>query len=564
MKSVRHWLVENSSSRRTTKKVFLKECGTGRTMLDVAVRSGSVLVVDYLLNEYGSSNILEMGSGREECIGCEYWTGRKRIDSTANLLLEKWQTTIYSALRKKRCDTRNLRELLKYPVLRFVSVEDLAQLLCTATKYSSTTTVRILFESCSNLALDRFKSALNHDPSMKMNAIHHAIVENRPQIVRLLIRYGARLTPCDVLPEFTPSRAMLKCLHRVSSSSSSATEELKRNAVATYESLPHRLFDYISLHRLEGNDISNLQRANILWRYPEKNRKDFAFPNSYNSIFFAWPFLHQGWIEDHDPSATSSVVSVFVNKSSCDHFRFHDGVVTDVSEENMSPFRLGDVFVRIDGEAVVSSSLKREKLGSKDERIKHLLSTRCTDKGRTTHVEVLRKSVKSEGKYQVFSTALHQASNLPTVYVTCLTFPGNDVDEGNSSLALCLFSHYPFLHMQERLLKHLVHEVFSNPKLLRSSNVKNEESLVSKLLDHTPLPAEGGAGVTLTTSTGFVLASFTQNRTYFIFTHYFPYSKHVVHKTQGDMHFQWYNHPCLTHSFLISVHKVCWTYCHIS
>ena len=346
MKSVRHWLVENSSSRRTTKKVFLKECGTGRTMLDVAVRSGSVLVVDYLLNEYGSSNILEMGSGREECIGCEYWTGRKRIDSTANLLLEKWQTTIYSALRKKRCDTRNLRELLKYPVLRFVSVEDLAQLLCTATKYSSTTTVRILFESCSNLALDRFKSALNHDPSMKMNAIHHAIVENRPQIVRLLIRYGARLTPCDVLPEFTPSRAMLKCLHRVSSSSSSATEELKRNAVATYESLPHRLFDYISLHRLEGNDISNLQRANILWRYPEKNRKDFAFPNSYNSIFFAWPFLHQGWIEDHDPSATSSVVSVFVNKSSCDHFRFHDGVVTDVSEENMSPFRQGDVFVR--------------------------------------------------------------------------------------------------------------------------------------------------------------------------------------------------------------------------
>ena len=64
------------------------------------------------------------------------------------------------------------------------------------------------------------------------------------------------------------------------------------------------------------NDISNLERANILWRYPEKNRKDFAFPNSYNSIFFAWPFLHQGWIEDHDPSATSSVVSVFVNKSS--------------------------------------------------------------------------------------------------------------------------------------------------------------------------------------------------------------------------------------------------------
>ena len=210
----------------------------------------------------------------------------------------------------------------------------------------------------------------------------------------------------------------------------------------------------------------------------------------------------------------------------------------------------------------MSSSLEREKLASKDERIKHLLLTRCTDKGRTTHVEVLRKTIKSEGKYKVYSTALHQASNLPTVYVTCLTFPGND--KGNSSLALCLFSHYPFLHMQERLLKHLVHEVFSNPKLLRSSNVKNEESLVSKLLDHTPLPAEGGAGVTLTTSTGFVLASFTQNRTYFIFTHYFPYSKHVVHKTQGDMHFQWSNHPCSIWFFLISVHKVCWTYCHIS
>ena len=163
----------------------------------------------------------------------------------------------------------------------------------------------------------------------------------------------------------------------------------------------------------------------------------------------------------------------------------------------------------------MSSSLEREKLASKDERIKHLLLTRCTDKGRTTHVEVLRKTIKSEGKYKVYSTALHQASNLPTVYVTCLTFPGND--KGNSSLALCLFSHYPFLHMQERLLRHLVHEVFSNPKLLRSSNVKNEESLVSKLLDHTPLPAEGGAGVTLTTSTGFVLASFTQNRTYFIY-----------------------------------------------
>ena len=378
LKSVRHWLVENSmensSSRQTKKevpKMVLRERRTGRTMLDVAVRSGSTLIVDYLLNEYGS-NLLESG---KECIGCEYWTGTRKFDSTANLLLEKWQTIIYAALRKKRCDTRNLRELLDYPVLKFVSVEDLAQLLCTATKYSSTTTVRTLLESCSERT-DRFKSALNHDPSMKMNAIHHAIVENRPQIVRLLIRYGARLAPCDVLPEFTPSRAMLKCLHRVSSSNAAA-DELKRNAVATYvvfervvfsipyhkkikynldydensdtnryESLPHRLFDYISLHRLEGKDISNLQRADILWRYPEKNRKDFAFPNEYNSIFFAWPFLHKGWIEDHDPSATSSVVSVFVNKSSCDHFRFHDGVVTDVSEENMSPFRQGDVFVR--------------------------------------------------------------------------------------------------------------------------------------------------------------------------------------------------------------------------
>ena len=211
----------------------------------------------------------------------------------------------------------------------------------------------------------------------------------------------------------------------------------------------------------------------------------------------------------------------------------------------------------------MSSSLEREKLASKDERIKHLLLTRCTDKGRTTHVEVLRKTIKSEGKYKVYSTALHQASNLPTVYVTCLTFPGNDVDEGNSSLALCLFSHYPFLHMQERLLRHLVHEVFSNPKLLRSSNVKDEESLVSKLLDHTPLPAEGGAGVTLTTSTGFVLASFTQNRTYFI-SRSLSYLQQRHTQTQEHMRFQWYNHPCLTCFFLISVLKVCWRYCHIS
>lgn len=515
LKSVRQWICDASNSQHESSKIVLKERRTGRTMLDVATISRRDPIVDYLLNEYGS-NILEMGTGAE-CIGYDYWSGKRKIDSTANLLLEKWQTLIYATLRvrKKRFQLRDLRDLLDYPVLRFISVDDLAQLLCTATKYGSTTIVQTFLEGCSKKT-DRFKSALNHDPSdMKMNAIHHAIVENRPQIVRLLIRYGARMTPCDVLPEFTPSRAMLKCLRRLYASSSSFESPVKSlsshtsNIVATCESLPHRLFDYISLHRLEGKNISNLERADIMWRYPEKDRKDFAFPNEYNSIFFAWPFLHHGWIEDHNPSATSSVVSVFVNRSNCDHFRFHDGVVTTVSEEMTSPFRRGDVFVRIDGEAVVSSSQEEEKISSKDERIKHLLLTRCTDKGRTTHVEVLRKNIKSEDMHAIFSTALHQASNLPTVYVTCLTFSGND----DEAFALCLFSHYPFLHMQERLLRHLVHKVFSNPQLLSSSNVGDEESLVSKLLDQTPLPAEGGTGVTLTTSTGFVLATFTRNRT---------------------------------------------------
>ena len=269
--------------------------------------------------------------------------------------------------------------------------------------------------------------------------------------------------------------------------------------------LTHRLFDYNSLHRLEGM-TSESSRSSVA--IPRRIVKISALPNEYNSIFFV-AVSSQG--TSKTTSATSSVVSVFVKTVAS--FRFHDGVVTDVSEENMSPFRQGDVFVRdvrarlrmfsflthitlthitrndlhslasmlntklgitkthlsfalvqvrIDGEAVVSSSLEREKLASKDERIKHLLLTRCTDKGRTTHVEVLRKTIKSEGKYKVYSTALHQASNLPTVYVTCLTFPGND--KGNSSLALCLFSHYPFLHMQERL-KTSVHEAFQSQTL---------------------------------------------------------------------------------------------------
>jgi len=394
-----------------------------------------------------------------------------------------------------------------------VEIEDFAQLLSTASKYASTTTIRTFFEFCFSTNRTRFVKALN-DRSMNMSAIHHAIVENRPQVVRLLIRYGASVVSCEKLPEFTPSRAMLKCLRRSSmkkkASAVKVSSSFSTNQVVTNKAtLPHRLFDYISLHRLVGENVSNLKNADILFRFPEKDRSDFPFPNEYSSIFFAWPFLHEGWIQDHDPSVMSSVVSLFLNGKTCDDesFRVRDGVVTEVTK---GPLRRGDVFVRIDGKALENHTVKEKK----DDRIKYLLSAGCKHEN-TVHVEVLRRNDTShDDRFVVFSTALHQASNLPTVYVTCLSFSG-DNKEDSTSFALCLFSHYPFLHMQERLLRHLVDRVFSKPELLSNNkDNKSKQSLVSKLLDHTPLPVPGGPGVVLTTSSGIVCATFRLNRTH--------------------------------------------------
>jgi len=85
VKSVRHWLCEEQNQYHSNRIV---DPNTKRTLLDVATRLGRPAIVEYLLNEYGSDFLQKDSEG--EWIGHEYWTGKRRLDVTAHLLLETW------------------------------------------------------------------------------------------------------------------------------------------------------------------------------------------------------------------------------------------------------------------------------------------------------------------------------------------------------------------------------------------------------------------------------------------------------------------------------------------
>eukprot|EP00939_MAST-03C_sp_MAST-3C-sp1_P004195 g4195.t1 len=532
-----------------------------------------------------------------------------------DILVEGWMHRIVAVLRASRKfdKSRQLGELLRYGDLLLsggIKLDELARLVGTAAKYSSADALTRILQT---LSPARLRETINRRPdgAASMNAIEHAIVGNRPNIVRILKQHGAAMdiaaqsgVAADtddttniraVLPSFTPSRQMLRCLRekrdRIVVRSSGDGGGIERTVLKRRDSTSaDRLFDYCAVYRLSGRP-SKLQRSSVVWRYPAEDFEDFTFPHPYNAIFFGWPFLSRRWRESRRGvsathhaaaaarsenkygdafgkkrgnratpalrSAPSRLVTIFFQQDlDASSLRFSAGRVTFVSPLVVDAgVRVGDRFVRVDGIAVTVR--RRQTSKELDARIERLLRSRSRplrvdfSRQNAGHAAQRGARVLSIGNADcvVYSSVLHQASDKPNIYFTSLTFPcdsrgcilrdedadpkkasdddddvktttASEIDRigtggqqqprtppaSRSAMAICLFSHWPFLEMQEDLLLELF-SFLGNAQLASNDATKEDipstvanriariDDLVEGLMKFVPLPAPGGAPI---------------------------------------------------------------------
>lgn len=567
----------------------------GDTLLHVACRHQHVRVVDILLTE-GAALSIRNNSG--EWIGDRIW--RKREDATSStesfrnaqireLLVEGWQHRLLSTIRRsEKIAVSTLSNILEYGdmmPLASIGVEGAATILGAAAKYASMDALRCVLETIGgteNVSMPSLPTILNHRVKVTgFYAVDHAVVGNRPHVVRLLISHGARpdVTLRQSHLTFTPSRSMIRSLRETermnrknerknrnitsekkkkghekdgsggSRSSDSGATAAERRGPRTYpvksshirlHEMPtaERLFDYAATYRISG-DLSKLTNVDVTWRCPSRDHDEFPLPNKYNSIFWGWPFLSEAWCASRSRASSRlsslRVISVFLQSTlDLPSTSLKDGRIVEVTSESSEiGLCVGDLIIRIGGVDVGRDSRV-------DDRIRGLLNRTC----RPLHVEVIRRtrrrsvqalassssaptssplSTSSAPSFALFSSVLHQASNKPNIYFTSLTFPcedgrGVDKEQSNSktssSIAVCLFSHWPFLQMQERLLLEFFrHAVVTKSVLDGPSLMTAASRFLRDIVTSVPLPAPGSSSVAISYRSN-IIAMFRRPRSH--------------------------------------------------
>ena len=133
----------------------------GRTMLWEAAYRGRLTVVDYLLNSYDDIDV--------EARGCYY----------TPMLVEV--SPLCAALLKKR-----------HKVVERLRQAGAQHDVVTTTYLGDVTKVEEQLSEKPSLAKDEF---YQHDPHFDATLLHYAVAGNHPEIVKLLISYGASVKP---------------------------------------------------------------------------------------------------------------------------------------------------------------------------------------------------------------------------------------------------------------------------------------------------------------------------------------------------------------------------------